>query len=210
MMLALAHVMPSSALQMGSAASTSTSIRGAVHMTQPWLTRRSVVKYDVEKAVPEAAITGALEAAMLAPNHFLNEPWRFYQAGPETIAKLCALNEEKAAMFKGVPGWMIVTIAASEYGEDGSISTKKGLEDHAATACAIQNFMISLADGGVGSKWMTGALGVAPEAVMGVVGADTDSERFMGAIWYGYPAKDLADAKAPPRKLGMKMHTKLA
>ena len=159
MMLALAHVMPSSALQMGSASSTST--RGAVHMTQPWLTRRSVVKYDVEKAVPEAAITGALEAATLAPNHFLNEPWRFYQAGPETIAKLCALNEEKTAMFAGVPGWMIVTIAASEYGEDGSISTKKGLEDHAATACAIQNFMIALADEGVGSKWMTGALGEA-------------------------------------------------
>merc|ERR1740130_1294438 len=101
---------------------------------------------------------------------------------------------------------MIVTIAASEYGEDGSISTKKGLEDHAATACAIQNFMISLADEGVGSKWMTGALGVAPEAVMGVVGADTEAERFMGAIWYGYPAKDLAEAKAPKRKLGMEMH----
>merc|ERR1740130_1447088 len=152
--------MPSSALQMGSAASTST--RGAVHMTQPWLTRRSVAKYDVEKAIPEAAITGALEAATLAPNHFLNEPWRFYQAGPDTIAKLCALNEEKAKMFAGVP------------------------------------------------KWMTGALGVAPEAVMGVVGADTEAERFMGAIWYGYPAKDLAEAKAPKRKLGMEMHTKLA
>merc|ERR1712166_1045951 len=156
MMFALAHVMPSSALQMGSAASTST--RGAVHMTQPWLTRRSVAKYDVEKAIPEAAITGALEAATLAPNHFLNEPWRFYQAGPETIAKLCALNEEKAKMFAGVPGWMIVTIAASEYGEDGSISTKKGLEDHAATACAIQNFMISLADEGVGGGHGGGAL----------------------------------------------------
>ena len=30
---------------------------------------------------------------------------------------------------------------------------------------------------------------------MGVVGADTEAERFMGAIWYGYPAKDLSDAK---------------
>ena len=177
---------------------------------QPWTTRRSVAKYDLAREVPKEVMTAALDAAVLAPCHFLTEPWRFYEAGPETRAKLCALNEEKKAMFEGVPGWMIVTCAASEYGEDGSISTKKGLEDHAATSCAIQNFMVSLANDGVGSKWMTGALGVAPEAVMDVVGADKEAERFMGAIWYGYPAKDLGEAKPPPRKVGMQMHKVLA
>ena len=35
----------------------------------------------------------------------------------------------------------------------------------AACACAIQNFMLSLAEEGIGSKWMTGALGAAPEDV---------------------------------------------
>ena len=44
--------------------------------------RRSVVKYS-DKAVPAAATTKALEAAIQAPNHFLSEPWRFYTAGPE-------------------------------------------------------------------------------------------------------------------------------
>ena len=50
---------------------------------------------------------------------------------------------------------------------------------------------------------MTGALGAAPEAVMDCVGAPA-GEKFMGAIWFGYPAKALsADAKAPPRKKGL-------
>ena len=63
--------------------------------------------------------------------------------------------------------------------------------------------MLSLAEQGIGSKWMTGALGAAPEDVMAAVGAPA-GEKLMGAIWYGYPAKDLAeDAKAPPRKKGL-------
>ena len=63
--------------------------------------------------------------------------------------------------------------------------------------------MLSLAADGVGSKWMTGALGAAPEDVLACVGAGAD-EKLMGAIWYGYPAKALAeDAKSPPRKKGL-------
>ena len=63
--------------------------------------------------------------------------------------------------------------------------------------------MLSLAADGVGSKWMTGALGMEPETVLSTIGAP-DSERLIGAIWFGFPAKELADdAKAPPRKLGV-------
>ena len=41
-----------------------------------------------------------------------------------------------------------------------------------AVACATQNFMLSLAEDGVGSKWMTGALGAAPEDVLKAVDVD--------------------------------------
>ena len=111
--------------------------------------RRSVAKYDSSNPVPANVVTAALEAAILAPNHFLTEPWRFYQCGPETVAKLCALNEDKRAMFEGVPGWIVVTVA-TEYDDAGLISTKKGLEDHAAVSCAIQNMMLSFSDDGIG------------------------------------------------------------
>ena len=108
----------------------------------------------------------ALEAAILAPNHFLSEPWRFYTCGPETKAKLCGLNEDKRAAAEAVPEWLVVT-CKSEH----DLSEKLGLEDHAAVACAIQNLMLSFAGDGVGSKWMTGALGAPPEAVLEAVGA---------------------------------------
>ena len=51
---------------------------------------------------------------------------------------------------------------------------------------------------------MTGALGIEPSKILEAVGADVESERFMGAVWYGYPAKALdPENKAPPRKLGL-------
>ena len=163
----------------------------------PLLARRSVAKFQA-KSVPAEVTQRALEAAILAPNHFLSEPWRFYTCGEETKAKLCGLNEEKRAAAEKVPEWLIVT-CKSEH----DLSEKLGLEDHAAVACAIQNAMLSFVGDGVASKWMTGALGAPPEAVLAAVGAG-EGEKLMGAIWYGYPAKELADdAKSPPRKLGL-------
>ena len=162
------------------------------------LARRSVVKYDASKVVPEDVTQRALEAAIMAPNHFLSEPWRFYSCGSETKAKLCGLNEDKRAAAEKVPEWLIVTMA-TEHPE----GEKLFYEDMQAVACATNNFMTSLAADGVGSKWMTGALGAAPADVLGAVGAP-ESEKFVGAIWYGYPAKELAnDSKAPPRKKGL-------
>ena len=89
----------------------------------------------------------ALAAAVMAPNHFLSEPWRFYLAGPATKAKLCGLNEAKRKVAEAVPEWLVVTLASEQ--EENS---KLFYEDHAAVSCATQNFMLSLASDGVGSK----------------------------------------------------------
>ena len=118
----------------------------------------------------------------------MSEPWRFYSCGPETKAKLCGLNEEKRAAAEGVPEWLIVTLA-SEHAE----GEKLFYEDMQAVACATQNFMTSLAADGVGSKWMTGALGAAPEAVLAAVDAP-EGEKLIGAIWYA-----ISRRRSPPR-----------
>lgn len=167
------------------------------------VTRRSLKpeQYDNTRAVPEAIVRRALSAAVLAPNHFLTEPWRFYWLGHDTRAALIQLNadQQKQAAFSRVPGWMLVTVAASA----DTLGTKKGLEDHAATACAVQNFMLSLTGDGVGSKWMTGALGIAPDALLNAVGANATTEHFMGVVWFGYPLEPLESISAPPRKQGV-------
>jgi hypothetical protein len=76
----------------------------------PLLARRSVAKFDTTKTVPADVIEKALGAAVLAPNHFLSEPWRFYTCGPLTKEKLCGLNEDKRKAAEGVPEWLIVTV----------------------------------------------------------------------------------------------------
>ena len=98
------------------------------------LTRRSHVKY-AKKKVPQAAVDRALEAAILAPNHFLSEPWRFYQCGAETIKKFAALNADKADACLAVPGMMVVTLTSKH-----KLDEKLGLEDHAAVRSAASTF----------------------------------------------------------------------
>mmetsp|Transcript_11968 Transcript_11968/g.12869 ORF Transcript_11968/g.12869 Transcript_11968/m.12869 type:complete len:212 (-) Transcript_11968:71-706(-) len=164
--------------------------------------RRSIAKFNTDEKVPEEVVTKAAEAALLAPNHFLSEPTRMYSLGPEAITKLKALNEDKAKLFDGVPGWMVFTIKTEHLDDDGNISAKLALEDHATVACATQNFMQSLAEDGIGSKWMTGALGMAPEDILTAIGAP-DDERMVSVVWYGTPTKPLTEAKAPKRKLGV-------
>ena len=101
------------------------------------LTRRSHVKY-AKKKVPQAAVDRALEAAILAPNHFLSEPWRFYQCGAETIKKFAALNADKAEACLAVPGMMVVTLTSKH-----KLDEKLGLEDHAAVRSAASPFFPS-------------------------------------------------------------------
>lgn len=142
------------------------------------------------------------KAALMAPNHFLSEPTRMYDLGPEAVEKVKGLNEDKAKMFSGVPGWMVFSVKTEHLDDNGEISAKLALEDHATVACAAQNFMQSLAEDGVGSKWMTGALGIDPTEIMKVAGAGED-EKMVGVIWYGMPAKSLSELKAPKRKLSV-------
>ena len=42
--------------------------------------------------------------------------------------------------------------------------------------------MLSLASEGVASKWMTGALGMAPQSILETLDIDAAAERFMGVI----------------------------
>lgn len=160
--------------------------------------RRSVVKY--KGPAPAAAVQRAFEAAIHAPNHFLNEPWRFRVLGKATVKKIIALNDSKKDLFEEVPGWLMVSVVPTA---GDTKWNPKALEDHAATSCAVQNFMLSLASEGLGSKWMTGALGIPPPKLMELVGADESKEHFMGIVWFGAPAAPTATMAVPKRKTGL-------
>jgi len=173
------------------------------------LTRRSIPSYTTEKKVPPTLVQRAVEAAILAPNHHLTEPWRYYNCGPRTLEAMASYLEPidpKAAMTlrTTVPHIMVVT----QYSRDGvaynneSGNTVTELEDRAAVAASIQNFMLSLHADGVGSKWITGAMKIPDEVVLGLVGADGEVERLVANVWYGFAA-DAVNPDAPERALGV-------
>ena len=72
-----------------------------------------------------------------------------------------------------------------------------------AVACATQNFMLSLASEGYGSKWMTGAMGSPPAKLMDACGVDEKAEHFMGMIFFGKPATPMSAVPVPKRKVGL-------
>lgn len=161
--------------------------------------RRSVVKYAGKAS--KAAVDRALEAAIHAPNHWLNEPWRFRLLGPETMSELSVLNPSRKELFEQVPHAMIVTMVPTKVPGEGKWNLKS-LEDHAACACAVQNFMLSLASEGIGSKWMTGAMGIAGDQMLKLAAAGED-EHYMGCILFGKPAQSMSLMKVPERKIGL-------
>ena len=165
----------------------------------PILLRRSVIKYDSSRKVPKKILDNAINAAIHAPNHFLTEPWRFYYCGPKMKDKLFELNNDKRKQFESVPCWMVVTMA-SKY----NLNHKLYQEEISACACSVQNFMLSLASEGVGSKWVTGALGIEETSILKLLDVDS-TEKFLGVIWFGYPEKSLESQKPPERKLGKDM-----
>merc|ERR1711907_327876 len=161
--------------------------------------RRSVVKYSGK--ANKASVERALEAAVHAPNHWLNEPWRFRILGQQTWAELSELNPNRKELFDQVPHGMVVSILPTTVPDEPKWNTKS-LEDHAACACAVQNFMVSLASEGVGSKWMTGAMGIPADKMLKLVGAGED-EHYMGCILFGKPSQPMTQMKVPERKLGV-------
>ena len=164
----------------------------------PLLARRSVVKYKDQK-VSNDIIIKAVKMAILAPNHFLSEPWRFYLCSDRVKNEIIKLNESKRELFKSVPYWMIVTMKSEH-----AMYEKLYFEDHSACSCAVQNFMLSLASDGIGSKWVTGALGIKEVDILRTIDCGI-AEKFIGIIWFGYPQENLLSMPIPERKLGIKM-----
>ncbi len=180
---------------------------GAAAATHRLLTkgRRSVEKYR-PTAVPRAAIARALECAIHAPNHFLTEPWRFRLLNDAQAAQLTDMSKFDGTekLLENCPQLMVVSIDMSPDGKnDGMAWNVRGLEDHAACACAIQNMMLSLASQGIGSKWMTGKMGIAGEDVLGIFDDKADTEHYMGTFMMGYPIVPMEEMKVRTRKKGI-------
>ena len=163
--------------------------------------RRTIHDFAPGSAPARDVIQTAIEHAIMAPNHYLSRPWRFYLPGPETTEGICQLNaalvrrtrgeataENKLKRWRQVPGWMVLTCVRSQ----DSIRQR---EDFAACCCAAQNFMLYLWGLGFGVKWTTGEV-TQDARFYELLGICADSEEVVGLFWFGRPVS--VPERTPP------------
>jgi nitroreductase len=159
--------------------------------------RRSIKKFE-DRAVTREEIEALLDAAVLAPNHKLTQPWRFYVLGPESRRRYglalgerkarklpdpdaaAAMREKTAAEYAAFPALIAVAMALNE-----SPETRE--EDYAACMQAIANIMLTAVDRGLGTHMRTGAVMEDP-AARAAVGV-RDGERIVAIVSVGVPAE---------------------
>ena len=164
--------------------------------------RRSIKRFD-PRPVTRDEIEALLEAAVLAPNHRLTQPWRFYILGPEArYAYGLALGERKARKLddpdkaralkaavaqehRALPAMIAVAVVNND---DPEIRE----EDYAAAMMAVQNIGLAAVDIGLGTHIKTG--GVMSDAAARVAAGVRDNERIVAVVNVGVPLE------APPAK----------
>ncbi|PFP26819.1 nitroreductase [Bacillus sp. AFS073361] len=133
-------------------------------------TRRNIKKFK-SMEIDQNLIDTWLEAASMAPNHRMTEPWEIFFIGAETREKL-----NHKTNFGNAP---IVMMVLSKRGA----TTVETEENAMATACFIQNFNLAAWSEGVGTFWSS--IGITPKnrAILQV----PDGYDIIGVLGVGYP-----------------------
>jgi nitroreductase len=166
--------------------------------------RRSIKKFT-DRAVEREAIQTLLDAAILAPNHRLTRPWRFYVLGPESryaygmalgdrkarklpdLEAARTLRETVAAEHRGLPCMIAVAVVHNENPE-----TRE--EDYAAAMMAVQNMALTAVSLGLGTHIKTGGV-MGDDASRAAVGVG-ETERIIAIVNVGEPAEPPAPRKS--------------
>ncbi len=164
--------------------------------------RRSIKRFT-DAPVSREQIESLLSAAVLAPNHRLTEPWRFYVLGPaarEAYGRVLGGRKAKkiedpaiarttidnvAKEHRALPAMIVVAIALNTNPEIVE-------EDCAAAMMAIENLSLLAVSMGLGTHIKTGAIMADPSA-RAAVGV-RDDERIVAIVNVGVPAE------TPPAK----------
>jgi nitroreductase len=165
--------------------------------------RRSIKRFT-DRPISREEIETILDAAVLAPNHRLTNPWRFYVLGPEARAayglvlggrkakKLTdpaaaqAIRDTISAEHRALPAMIAVAMVTADDAEQRE-------EDYAATMMAIQNLALAAMELGLGTAMKSGAIMNDP-AARAAVGLP-DNERIVAVVNVGAPA-EIPSAKA--------------
>ena len=168
--------------------------------------RRSIKQFQ-DRPISREDIEALLDAAVLAPNHHLTQPWRFHVLGPAARrrfglalgdrkarkvadpAQADAVREKTAAEHEAFPAFIAVAMTLHEKAE-----TRE--EDYAAVMQAVAYLMLAAVERGLGTHMRTGAVMDDPVA-RAAIGAG-EGERVVATLSVGVPA-EVPEAKARQR-----------
>jgi nitroreductase len=172
-------------------------------------TRRTVGKIRPELP-PREVIEELLEAATWAPNHRLNEPWRFIVVAGEARERFGRVMADDAcqelddprgekarsiieSQIKKATRSPVVIVVACDPATSPKIDP---IEDVAAVACGIQNLMLAAHARGLATKWSSGKACYSP-ALKHLFNL-TPEHQILGYIYLGYPDEDSKPSARTP------------
>ena len=173
-----------------------------MHISDAIRDRRSIKRFT-DRPVTREEIEQILDAATLAPNHRLTQPWRFYVLGPAArYAYGLALGDRKARKIEDADAAraMRETVGAEHralpcmiaFAVTNTDNPEIREEDFAAAMMAVQNIALSALPLGLGTHIKTGAVMTDP-AARAAAGVG-EAERIIAVINVGVPA-DVPPAK---------------
>ncbi|MCO4762728.1 MAG: nitroreductase [Myxococcales bacterium] len=157
--------------------------------------------------ISRAQLTDIIEAATWAPNHRFTEPWHFYVVhGADRLAAMDAevqaalsaaakdageaaarkLESKKRKMTGRLGATAAVIVVTWQRSPDDAALDR---EDYAATACAIQNLMLSAHGHGFVSLWSSSKMLCGP-ALRQFYGVSAE-ETIAGVVFLGTPTGEL-------------------
>ncbi|QMV40641.1 nitroreductase family protein [Cohnella cholangitidis] len=174
------------------------------------LRQRRAVRNLKPDLVEEDKIHALLEAAVLAPNDRLREPWHFYViqgAAKQRYEDLARRYLEQrfptkpnlvAESLKVVTATPLVIVVTSDIIADDEASSK---DNEYAVACAIHSMWLAANELGLGLVWRTRGVGLVHDERMREFIGNPDNKKVVGTLFVGYPAEETpATARTPPRE----------
>lgn len=170
---------------------------------------------DGSREITHELLVEILEDAHWAPTHGLTQPWRFHvfvgdgrgrladelQALYDKTTPQGEIRQEKRAKLRDGVLQAPVCIGVAALTEGGDKISR--LDEICATACAVQNLLLSAHQRGVGSFWSTPPVACHEEFTRWL-GLDSRHES-LGLVYLGYPRDGVA-----PRSVRVPLEERVA